>query len=97
VDTANKKFAAKKVSEENWIHKLYHLPLRSKSNKFGWPGQDLKGVQGLYFQTGFGIVGEANAPNKEACERAGKVGGGLIGIRIGGEMTEKSGYPVTFF
>ena len=29
----------------------------SKSNKFGWPGQDLPGVQGLYNFPGFGING----------------------------------------
>ena len=56
----------------------------SKPNKFGWPGQDLGGVQGLYSKQDLDTL-EKNAPNKEACKRAVIVGGGLIGI----EMAEK--------
>ena len=46
----------------------------SKPNKFGWPGQDLKGVQGLYSKQDLEQL-EANAPNKETCKRAVIVGG----------------------
>jgi len=48
----------------------------SKPNKFGWPGQDLHGVQGLYSKQDLELL-ETNAPNKEVCKRAVIVGGGL--------------------
>ena len=52
----------------------------SKSNKFGWPGQDLKGVQGLYGYPDLELMEE----NTKGINHAVMVGGGLIGI----EMTE---------
>ena len=48
----------------------------SKSNKFGWPGQDLKGVQGLYNLQDLQGMETYTAGIK----RAVVVGGGLIGI-----------------
>ena len=48
----------------------------SKSNKFGWPGQDLKGVQGLYNLQDLQAMEEATQGIKHAVV----VGGGLIGI-----------------
>ena len=66
----------------------------SKSNKFGWPGQDLDGVQGLYSKQDLELL-EANAPNKEVCKRAVIVGGGLIGIELA-EMLRSRDIPVTF-
>ncbi len=66
----------------------------SKPNKFGWPGQDLKGVQGLYSKQDLDLI-EANAPNKEVCNRAVIVGGGLIGIELA-EMLRSRKIPVTF-
>jgi len=66
----------------------------SKSNKFGWPGQDLDGVQGLYSKQDLDQL-EANAPNKEVCKRAVIVGGGLIGIELA-EMLRSRDIPVTF-
>ncbi len=66
----------------------------SKPNKFGWPGQDLEGVQGLYsFQDLENL--ERNAPNNEVCKRAVIVGGGLIGIELA-EMLSTRKIPVTF-
>lgn len=50
----------------------------SKSNKFGWPGQDLKGVQGLYSFQDL----EKMETNTENVQRAVIVGGGLIGIEM---------------
>ena len=50
----------------------------SKSNKFGWPGQDLKGVQGLYSYQDLELMGE----NSKDAKRAVIVGGGLIGIEM---------------
>lgn len=66
----------------------------SKPNKFGWPGQDLKGVQGLYSKQDLDKL-EANAPDKESCKRAVIVGGGLIGIEMA-EMLRSRKIPVTF-
>ncbi len=66
----------------------------SKSNKFGWPGQDLPGVQGLYSKQDLDLL-EKNAPNNQVCKRAVIVGGGLIGIELA-EMLATRKIPVTF-
>ena len=66
----------------------------SKPNKFGWPGQDLKGVQGLYSKQDLEKL-EKNAPNNKVCKRAVIVGGGLIGIEMA-EMLRSRKIPVTF-
>ncbi len=66
----------------------------SKPNKFGWPGQDLHGVQGLYSKQDLDLL-EVNAPNKAICKRAVIVGGGLIGIELA-EMLCSRDIPVTF-
>lgn len=66
------------------------LAVGSKSNKFGWPGQDLEAVQGLYnFQDLQGM--EKYAPTTK---RAVIVGGGLIGIEMA-EMFRSRDIPVT--
>lgn len=66
----------------------------SKPNKFGWPGQDLKGVLGMYHKQDLDNL-EALAPNKDICKRAVIVGGGLIGIELA-EMLNSRQIPVTF-
>jgi NADPH-dependent 2,4-dienoyl-CoA reductase/sulfur reductase-like enzyme len=66
----------------------------SKPNKFGWPGQDLEGVQGLYSKQDLELL-EQNAPNNKVCKRAVIVGGGLIGIELA-EMLRTRNIPVTF-
>ena len=66
----------------------------SKPNKFGWPGQDLKAVQGLYSKQDLEGV-EKYAPNNKICKRAVIVGGGLIGIELA-EMLLSRDIPVTF-
>lgn len=67
------------------------LATGSSPNKFGWPGQDLKGVQGLY--------SKADLDNMETytqnIQRAVVVGGGLIGIEMA-EMLLSRNIPVTF-
>ncbi len=50
----------------------------SKPNKFGWKGQDLDGVLGMYSKQDLENL-EKLAPN---CKRAVVVGGGLIGIEL---------------
>jgi len=63
----------------------------SKSNKFGWPGQDLPGVQGLYSYQDLELLEK----NTASIERAVVVGGGLIGIELA-EMLASRNIPVTF-
>ena len=67
------------------------LAVGSKSNKFGWPGQDLPGVQGLYNYQDLELLEE----NSKNLERAVIIGGGLIGIELA-EMLISRGYKVTF-
>ncbi|QNM85544.1 NAD(P)/FAD-dependent oxidoreductase [Polaribacter pectinis] len=66
----------------------------SKPNKFGWPGQDLDGVMGMYHKQDLEKL-EKYAPNNKACNRAVIVGGGLIGIELA-EMLRSRDIPVTF-
>ncbi|UKM65217.1 NAD(P)/FAD-dependent oxidoreductase [Flavobacteriaceae bacterium GSB9] len=66
----------------------------SKPNKFGWPGQDLKGVIGFYHKQDLENL-ETYAPNNQVCKRAVIVGGGLIGIELA-EMLSSRNIPVTF-
>ena len=66
----------------------------SKPNKFGWPGQDLKGVMGMYHKQDLENL-EFHAPNNKACKRAVIVGGGLLGIELA-EMLNSRNIPVTF-
>lgn len=66
------------------------LALGSKSNKFGWPGQDLKGVGGLYSYQDL----EHMEAYSQGLKRAVIVGGGLIGIEMA-EMFHSRHIPVT--
>ena len=66
----------------------------SKPNKFGWPGQDLDGVMGMYHKQDLDNL-EKYAPNNKVCKRAVIVGGGLIGIEFT-EMLNSRNIPVTF-
>ena len=63
----------------------------SKSNKFGWPGQDLDGVQGLYSLQDLRTLYETT----ERTSQAVIVGGGLIGIELA-EMLHSRNIHVTF-
>lgn len=64
----------------------------SKSNKFGWPGQELEGVQGLY---SYQDVEAMERLTQGKIRRAVIVGGGLIGIEMA-EMLLSRSVPVTF-
>ena len=66
------------------------LAVGSKSNKFGWPGQDLRAVGGLY---SLQDLDEMEKYSK-GMNRAVIVGGGLIGIEMA-EMFHTRGIPVT--
>ena len=63
----------------------------SKPNKFGWEGQDLKGVQGLYSYQDLQLMEE----NTKYIDRAVIVGGGLIGVEVA-EMLHTRDIPTTF-
>jgi len=63
----------------------------SKPNKFGWPGQDLDGVTGLYHKQDLEYIEKYTL----GCKRAVVVGGGLIGIELT-EMLMSRNIPVTF-
>ena len=68
------------------------LAVGSKPNKFGWPGQDLKGVQGLYSKQDLDLMEENTSEHK--VERAVIVGGGLIGVEMA-EMLHSRNIPVS--
>ena len=66
------------------------LATGSTSNKFGWPGQDLNKVGGLYNLQDL----ENIESHSEGLSRAVIVGGGLIGIELA-EMYRSRNIPVT--
>jgi NAD(P)H-nitrite reductase large subunit len=63
----------------------------SKPNKFGWPGQDLKGVTGMYSYQDLMAIEQYT----QNISRGVIVGGGLIGIELA-EMLRSRNIPVTF-
>lgn len=68
------------------------LATGSQPNKFGWPGQDLKAVQGLY---SYQDLESMEAYSDDQLQHAVIVGGGLIGIEMA-EMFHSRNIPVTF-
>lgn len=62
----------------------------SRPNKFGWPGQDLEGVQGFYDLQDLARLEK----NSAGLRRAVIVGGGLIGLELA-EMLHSRGAAVT--
>jgi NADPH-dependent 2,4-dienoyl-CoA reductase/sulfur reductase-like enzyme len=67
------------------------LATGSMSNKFGWPGQSLEGVHGLYHVQDL----EAMERYSAGLQRAVVVGGGLIGVEMA-EMFHSRNIPVVF-
>lgn len=67
------------------------LATGSRSNKFGWPGETLDGVHGLYHWQDL----EAMERHSAGLQRAVVVGGGLIGIEMA-EMFHARHIPVSF-
>lgn len=87
-------FSEKKLILNNHTNISYDklvLATGAKSNKFGWPGQDLLGVQGLYSKQDLELLEE----NSKNCQHAVIVGGGLIGVEMA-EMLASRGIKVTF-
>ncbi len=89
IDTANKTLNLNGAEDISYDHLI--LALGSKPNMFGWPGQDLKGVQGLYSKQDLDTL-EENTPGSS---RIVIVGGGLIGVELA-EMARSRGIEVTF-
>lgn len=88
-------FSAKNLlfkSGENLTYDELVLATGSKPNKFGWPGEDLQGVQGLYSKQDLELMEENTSAE---VQRAVIVGGGLIGIEMA-EMLAYKKIPVTF-
>ena len=81
-------------NNEKFAYDKLVIATGSKPNKFGWPGQDLEGVMGMYHKQDLENL-EKYAPNNKACKRAVIVGGGLIGIEFA-EMMHSRNIPVTF-
>ncbi|MEX2565535.1 MAG: FAD/NAD(P)-binding oxidoreductase [Cyclobacteriaceae bacterium] len=89
VDFSNKQLLIE--GQEPLKYDVLVLAIGSKSNKFGWKGQDLDGVQGLYSIQDL----EQMENNTKQINRAVIVGGGLIGIEMA-EMLSTRNIPVTF-
>jgi len=88
VDTDSKSLTMKRGNNINYDKLI--LAVGSKSNKFGWPGQDLKGAQGLYSYQDLQLLEE----NVKDAKHAVIVGGGSIGIEFA-EMMLSRGIGVT--
>ena len=88
VDSAQSKLILAKAGEIPYDALI--IATGSKSNKFGWPGQDLKAVTGLYHKQDL----EEMEKYSDGLKRAVIVGGGLIGIEMA-EMFHSRNIPVT--
>ncbi len=88
VDTEEKKLIFKKGDPLSYDKLI--LATGSSPNKFGWPGQDLKRVHGLYSYQDL----EAMEKYSKGLKRAVVVGGGLIGLEMA-EMFHSRHIPVT--
>jgi len=92
INPSNKKLEL--INGEKLSYDKLIIATGSKPNKFGWPGQELKGVMGMYHKQDLDNL-EKYAPNNKVCKRAIIVGGGLIGIELA-EMLHSRNIPVTF-
>lgn len=79
-------------SGEKLTYDVLVIASGSKPNKFGWPGQNLEGVQGLYSKQD---LDQMEKNTHQGVKRAVIVGGGLIGIEMA-EMLAYKKIPVTF-
>ena len=89
IDFDNKKLHFS--SEETMDYDKLVLATGSVFNKFGWEGQDLKGVQGLVTKQDLELLKE----NTRDCKKAVIIGGGLIGVELA-EMLKTRNIEVTF-
>ena len=89
VDTANKTLQFSEGDDLKYDKLI--IACGSTPNKFGWPGQDLDKVHGMYSYQDL----EAMEKHSEGLKKAVIVGGGLIGIEMA-EMFHSRHIPVTF-
>ncbi|AWV96926.1 NAD(P)/FAD-dependent oxidoreductase [Arcticibacterium luteifluviistationis] len=89
IDFKSKKLTFSNDSESLTYDKLI-IATGSAPNKFGWPGQDLNGVQGLYSMQDLEKLEELSPK----IEHAVIVGGGLIGLELA-EMLKSRNKEVT--
>ncbi|MFQ5510607.1 MAG: NAD(P)/FAD-dependent oxidoreductase [Candidatus Krumholzibacteriia bacterium] len=90
IDVANKRLLFAGQTQPLSYDKLL-IATGSESNKFGWPGQDMNGVQGLYGLQDLELLYK----NVRGVREAVIVGGGLIGIELA-EMLHSRNVHVTF-
>lgn len=89
VDLAERRLELHGQPPLHWDRLL--LATGSRPNRFGWPGQDLDGVQGLW-----GLLDlKRLVDTLPRVRSAVLVGGGLIGVELA-EMLHARGVPVTF-
>ena len=89
VDFENKRLIL--ASGSKVAYDILILATGAKPNKFGWPGQDLEGVQGLYSKQDLELMEK----NTRGIKNAVVVGGGLIGVEMA-EMLRSRDISVTF-
>ncbi|MFQ3577560.1 MAG: FAD/NAD(P)-binding oxidoreductase [Verrucomicrobiia bacterium] len=89
IDTENRSVVFRDGKQSDYDELV--LATGACSNKFGWPGQDLDGVQGLYSYQDLELMEKYSATT----QRAVIVGGGLIGVEIA-EMLRSRGIEVVF-
>ena len=89
IESQQKKLIFKDQSE--MVFDKLIIACGSTPNKFGWPGQDLKRVQGMYSMQDLEGMETASDNLKQAVI----VGGGLIGVEMA-EMFHSRHIPVTF-
>ena len=89
IDYSNKSLKLEKASDLSYDTLI--LATGSVPNKFGWPGQDLNGVQGMFSYQDLELMEE----NTRSCKKAVIVGGGLIGVEVA-EMLLSRKIEVTF-
>ena len=88
-------FASKTLSldtEEDYTYDHLILAVGSVPNKFGWTGQDLAGVQGLYH---YQDLERLNYATQRGIKRGVIIGGGLIGVELA-EMLHSKDIDVSF-
>ena len=90
IDFARKTLALD--TEESIAYDHLILAVGSVPNKFGWKGQDLAGVQGLYH---YQDLERLNHATQRGIKRGVIVGGGLIGVELA-EMLHSKGIDVSF-
>lgn len=81
-------------SGEQFPYDKLVLATGSIPSKYGWPGENLQGVQGLVSKQDLELL-EMNAPDNQVCKKAVLIGGGLIGVELA-EMLHTRKIPVTF-